>query len=92
MKVLVNAVKINAITFTFDTGDTTGNKSSHEKEFNEYAKNNNLNIEIELEVMKIGNPTDSYTNFKPIIESSLKKSNSINSNNNSNNNNCIWSY
>jgi len=45
-------------------------------EFNEYAEKSDLNITLNVELMKFSNPSDSYENFKSLVESSLKKSNS----------------
>jgi len=44
-------------------------------EFNEYSAKNNLNITIELDLLNFDNPSDSYSYFKFLAESSLKKSN-----------------
>jgi len=43
-------------------------------EFKEYASKNNLSIEINIELMKYNNPSDSFSNFKSVVESLLKKS------------------
>jgi len=47
-----------------------------EKEFNEHAINNNLNVNMTLEIIKYEKPTDSYSYFKTLVETFLKKSNS----------------
>jgi len=70
-------VKINLLSYSFDSTETIDNKNKYENEFNEYAIKNNLNVTLEAEVMKFENPTDSYSNFKLFVELSLKKSNSI---------------
>ena len=50
-------------------------------EFNEYAKNRTLDIKLNVEVTKFDNPSDSYENFKSLVEATLKKSNNGKSNN-----------
>jgi len=47
-----------------------------ENEFREYAANNNLNITLNVVVLKYEKASDSYSFFKSFIESSLKKQNS----------------
>jgi len=46
-----------------------------EKRFGIYAENNNLNISITLDILKYEKPTDSYSYFKSLVESMLKKTN-----------------
>jgi len=42
-------------------------------DYNKYAENNNLNITVNIEIIKYEKPTDSITNFKSFVEESLKK-------------------
>jgi len=44
-----------------------------EKGFSEYAIKNNLDIELDLEIIKYDKPTDSYSYFKSLVESLIKK-------------------
>jgi len=77
---LGNKIKINILSYTFN--ENTHEQSSLVKnDFDEYAEKNNLNIEIEVEMTKFVNPSDSYTGFKTLVESFLKKSNNITSTN-----------
>jgi len=69
-------VQINVLTYTFsdtnlDDTDTT------ERLFDIYAKMNNLNITLNMEMITFTNPSDSFANFKSLVETSLKKSNNI---------------
>ncbi len=42
-------------------------------DYNKYAENNNLNITINIEILKYEKTMDSTTNFKSFVEESLKK-------------------
>jgi len=77
-------VQINILTYTFTESDL-GQTSPIELQFAEYAEKNNLNITIQVELMKFVSPSDSYANFKSLVETSLKKSNNINNDKNSTN-------
>jgi len=72
---------INVLTYTFDNYDTF-NKTEMEEKFRIYAEQNNLDISVNMEIMRYENPLDSYINFKSLAESSLKKSNDKTSSNN----------
>ena len=77
-------MEINVLTYSYkDFGDV----KHYKDEFEEYAKANNSTTTINVESMKYENPTSSYTNFKLLVESSLKKSNNIHNANNEKNNN-----
>ena len=77
-------MQINILTYTF-VESYVNQESIFEQDFGKYAEENNLNITIKVELMKFINPSDSYANFKSLVESSLKKSNNINNDKNSNN-------
>jgi len=70
-----NKEEIKLLTFTYDNMDLY-NKERMEKEFGEYAENNNLNITVTLEIIRYEKPSDSYSYFKTLVETLLKKSNS----------------
>ena len=53
--------------------DDLYNYFSMEDAFNEYSMKNNLNITINIDLVKYEKPTDSYAFFKHLIESLLKK-------------------
>jgi len=66
------ATEINILTYTFDNIDAS---SSIKEQFSEYARRKNLNITVNVELIKFENPTDSDVNYKSLVESSLIKSN-----------------
>jgi len=69
-----NATLINILTYSFDEYSTSQNYIL-EKEFNDYAEVNNLNVTVKFEVMIFENPSEAYENFKLVAETSLKKTN-----------------
>jgi len=70
-----NATVINLLAYSFRASDSSNSNYTVENDFEEYAKINNLNITLNIENMVFENPTDSYENFKSLVETSLKKSN-----------------
>ena len=66
-------MEINILSYTFDEFEIF-QKSAVEFEFNRYSKNNDLNITLNIEIMKFESPGDSYDNFRLLVESLLKKS------------------
>jgi len=76
-------VQINILTYTF-TETNLDHVDPAELQFSKYAEKNNLNITIKVELMKFVSPSDSYANFKSLVETSLKKSNNINDKNSTN--------
>jgi len=69
-----NALDIKLLSLTYENSDIF-DKDFMEKNFGIYASNHNLNISISLDVLKYEKPTDSYSFFKSLVESMLKKSN-----------------
>jgi len=69
-----NAVEINLLAYSVDSSSSSLQTAFDE--FARYSEEHNLGVTINPEIMKFDNPTDSYENFKSIVESSLKKSNS----------------
>jgi len=65
-----NSVDINIL--TYDYGDAYYQKKL-ESDFNEHAINNNLNITVRIEVLKLEQIKDVYTYFNSIVELFLKK-------------------
>jgi len=70
-----NTVEIKILAFNYEES-MVYNKTEVEKEFSEYAKNNNFDITIDLEVLVYEKPTDAYSYFKSLVESLLNKNNS----------------
>jgi len=69
-----STVDLKLLSYTL-TYSEVYNKTRIEKEFSEYAAKNNLNITIDLEVIKYEKPSDSYSYFKSLVESLLNKNN-----------------
>ena len=67
-------MEVKLLSYTFDNMEIKN--EDLEKEFDEYAENNNLNVKIKFDVIKYEKPTDSYSYFKTLVESLLKKSTS----------------
>jgi len=69
-------IQINVLTYTFTEADVDDTETT-ERLFDIYAQMNNLNITLNMEMMKFIDPSDSLANFKSLVETSLKKSNNI---------------
>ena len=69
-------MEINILNYSFDNTNTY-NETLIKGQFLKYAKEKNLDITINMEIMKFENPSDSFEIFKSLVESSLKKSNII---------------
>jgi len=66
-------VEINILAFSY-TADKNDKNEEEKKKFNEYAERNNIkNITINIEILKYEKPSDSYSYFKSLVESLLKK-------------------
>jgi len=71
---IVDAIEIKLIAPIFEKS-SLHNKTLVEGSFHEYAKKNNLDITITLDLLKYDKPTDSFTYFKSFVESLLKNKN-----------------
>jgi len=67
----VNAITLNAITFSYIVEENVYNDLIDD--FNEYSKKNDLNIHIELEILTPFNSTSEVTDYGSTIESLLNK-------------------
>jgi len=76
-----NATVINLLTYSFASTAENLNQTESENAFKKYMEKKNLNITLNIEVMIFENPSDSYANFKSLVETSLRKSNDKTSNN-----------
>ena len=72
-------MEINVLTFSYKNYGNIEN--SYYEDFKKYAEKHNLNTTVNVEVIMYDNPTSTITNFKLLVESSLKKSISNEKNN-----------
>jgi len=66
-------VEINILAFSY-TADKNETNVGEKEKFREYAERNNIkNITINIDILKYDKPSDSYSYFKSLVESLLKK-------------------